>query len=82
MLNSTEPSWALAHSLATLRESLPMTASRTTGRRQRLRRVSAAELTIRRVRHGRSFSYRDVEDRPVKDEATLARIRSLAIPPA
>ncbi|MGN6098883.1 MAG: DNA topoisomerase IB [Bosea sp. (in: a-proteobacteria)] len=59
-----------------------MTASRTTGRRQRLRRVSAAELTIRRVRHGRSFSYRDAEDRPVKDEATLARIRSLAIPPA
>ena len=48
----------------------------------RLRRVSSDELTIRRVRHGRSFGYRDAEGSKISDEATLARIRSLAIPPA
>lgn len=48
----------------------------------RLRRVSSDELTIRRIRHGRSFGYRDAEGGKITDEATLARIRSLAIPPA
>ncbi|UZF92372.1 DNA topoisomerase IB [Bosea sp. NBC_00550] len=48
----------------------------------RLRRVSSDELTIRRVRHGRSFGYRDEDDAKITDESTLARIRSLAIPPA
>ena len=48
----------------------------------RLRRVSSAELTIRRVRHGRSFGYRNADGGKVTDEETLARIRSLAIPPA
>ena len=48
----------------------------------RLRRVSSDELTIRRVRHGRSFGYRDETGAKVTDADTLARIRSLAIPPA
>ena len=48
----------------------------------RLRRVSSDELTIRRIRHGRSFGYRDAEGGKITDEETLARIRSLAIPPA
>ncbi|WP_089176629.1 DNA topoisomerase IB [Bosea sp. AS-1] len=48
----------------------------------RLRRVSSDELTIRRIRHGRSFGYRDAEGEKITDQATLARIRSLAIPPA
>ncbi len=48
----------------------------------RLRRVSSDELTIRRVRHGRSFGYRDAEGGKITDEDTLTRIRSLAIPPA
>ncbi len=48
----------------------------------RLRRVSSEELTIRRVRHGRFFGYRDADGARVTDEATLERIRSLAIPPA
>jgi DNA topoisomerase-1 len=37
---------------------------------------------IRRVRAGKGFTYRDAEGRTVRDPDTLARIRSLAIPPA
>lgn len=48
----------------------------------RLRRVSVEDLTIRRVRVGRNFGYRDADGGKISDEETLARIRSLAIPPA
>ena len=48
----------------------------------RLRHVSSDDLTIRRVRHGRFFGYRDAEGGKITDEETLARIRALAIPPA
>jgi len=37
---------------------------------------------IRRERVGEKFRYRDAAGRVVRDEATLARIRALAIPPA
>ncbi|MGK2910528.1 MAG: DNA topoisomerase IB [Sphingobium sp.] len=37
---------------------------------------------ITRRRSGTGFSYRDPEGKPIKDKATLARIRALAIPPA
>ena len=37
---------------------------------------------IRRLRCGRGFRYLDADGRAVRDEATLTRIRSLAIPPA
>lgn len=46
----------------------------------RLRRVSVDDLTISRVRVGRSFGYRDAEGGKITDAETLARIRSLAIP--
>lgn len=49
---------------------------------QRLRRAKPEDLTITRIRHGRFFGYRDAEGRKITDEDTLARIRSLAIPPA
>ncbi len=49
---------------------------------RRLRHISSDELTIQRVRHGRGFGYRDADGRRITDEETLARIRSLAIPPA
>ncbi|MGX5735632.1 DNA topoisomerase IB [Bosea thiooxidans] len=39
-------------------------------------------MTIRRVRHGRSFGYRDADGARIADDETLERIRSLAIPPA
>jgi DNA topoisomerase-1 len=47
-----------------------------------LRYVSDATPGIRRVRHGKSFAYVDTNNRPVRDEETLARIKSLVIPPA
>ncbi len=37
---------------------------------------------ISRMRHGKSFRYVDPEGRPVRDKETLARIKSLVIPPA
>jgi DNA topoisomerase I len=37
---------------------------------------------IRRIARGSGFTYRWPDGRPLKDEAELARIRSLAIPPA
>ena len=47
-----------------------------------LRYVSDATPGIRRKRAGKGFSYIGVDGRPLRDKATLARIRSLAIPPA
>ncbi len=44
--------------------------------------VNDQEQGIRRLPHGKGFAYVDEDGRPVKDEATLARIRALAIPPA
>jgi DNA topoisomerase-1 len=47
-----------------------------------LRYVTDQKPGIRRKRWGRSFRYFDPEGKPVHDEKTLARIKSLAIPPA
>lgn len=47
-----------------------------------LRYVSDLEPGIRRERSGSGFAYRDHRGEPVRDEQTLERIRSLAIPPA
>jgi DNA topoisomerase-1 len=48
----------------------------------RLHYVSDDEPGIQRVRIGRGFRYRRPDGRPLRDRATLARIRSLVIPPA
>ena len=47
-----------------------------------LRYVTDQKPGIRRKRWGRSFRYFDAEGNPIHDEKTLARIKSLAIPPA
>src|SRR5688500_19251068 len=47
-----------------------------------LRYVSDTMPGIRRKRSGSGFSYVGPDGKTVKDAATLARIRSLAIPPA
>jgi len=47
-----------------------------------LRWVCDDEPGLRRVRAARGFRYVDADGRPVRDEATLRRIRALAIPPA
>lgn len=49
---------------------------------KRLRRVSCDMPGISRHRHGRGFTYRDPQGRPVRDGETVDRVRSLAIPPA
>src|SRR6476619_7150957 len=47
-----------------------------------LRYVSDAEHGLQRERDGDGFAYRRHDGRLVEDEATLARIQALAIPPA
>lgn len=47
-----------------------------------LRYVSCEEPGIRRRRAGKGFTYKSSTGEVLKDEATLRRIRSLAIPPA
>ncbi|MBV8433076.1 MAG: DNA topoisomerase IB [Candidatus Eremiobacteraeota bacterium] len=51
-------------------------------RQNGLRYVSDQAPGIRRVRRGKRFSYVDPAGRPLSDPKTLARIRSLAVPPA
>ena len=43
---------------------------------------SDAQPGIRRVRHGRGFTYKDADGKAVLDRATLDRIHTLAVPPA
>ncbi len=47
-----------------------------------LRYVSDEQPGIARRKAGKGFSYRDADGHAVRDAATLARIRALAIPPA
>ena len=47
-----------------------------------LRYVTDARPGLTRRRHGKYFRYFDSDGKPLKDKATLARIRSLVIPPA
>ena len=51
-------------------------------RRAGMRHSSDAEPGIRRVARGRGVGYVDADGKAVRDAATLARIRALAIPPA
>jgi DNA topoisomerase-1 len=56
--------------------------ARRSAKAARLRYVTGTTRGIRRVRSGTGFAYRTPQGRPVRDPATLARIRSLVIPPA
>jgi len=47
-----------------------------------LRYVTPAGRGIQRLRRSKSFSYKDSNGRPVKDEETINRIKALVIPPA
>lgn len=57
-------------------------ALRRLARRFDLRIVACSELTIRRRRRGRGFSYEQADGRAVTHAETLARLKSLAVPPA
>lgn len=56
----------------------PRDAAQTAG----LRYVSDEEPGIRRKKAGKGFTYAGPDGKKIADQATLARIRSLAIPPA
>ncbi len=56
----------------------PVEAAKAAG----LRYVSDARPGIHRHRHGKHFRYAAPDGTPVRDEKTLARIKSLVIPPA
>ncbi|WP_165189221.1 DNA topoisomerase IB [Caulobacter soli] len=58
------------------------TLETTPAERTLLAYVNDQEQGIRRITRGKTFSYVDEDGRPVRDEATLARIKALAIPPA
>lgn len=60
----------------------PSKAALDAARKVGLVHVSDGEPGIRRVRAGKGFAYRTATGRRVRDAASLARIRSLAIPPA
>ncbi len=47
-----------------------------------LRYVSDSQPGIHRKRHGTGFRYIDPHGKPMRDKETLARIKSLVIPPA
>jgi DNA topoisomerase IB len=48
----------------------------------RTRRVDCSGPGIARLRRGRGFAYVDADGRRIEDQATIDRIRALAIPPA
>lgn len=52
------------------------------GRSGPLTTAGPQDLTIRRIRSGRGFVYRDAAGEPVTKASVLARIRALAVPPA
>jgi DNA topoisomerase-1 len=56
--------------------------SRHAARAAGLRYVEDSAPGIRRQRKGTGFSYTDAHGRAIRDQATLSRIRALAIPPA
>jgi DNA topoisomerase I len=60
----------------------PVVAPTESARSAALRYVTDATPGIRRRKAGTGFTYIDAASKPVRDEATLARIKSLAIPPA
>jgi DNA topoisomerase I len=56
--------------------------SQTAARAAGLHWVSSVEGGYARVRHGRGFTFTDGRGHALRDRKTLARVRSLAIPPA
>lgn len=60
----------------------PTADSLAAAREAGLRYVDDRMPGIRRKRSGRTFRYVDASGKPVRDAATLARIKALAIPPA
>ncbi|AUX29645.1 MULTISPECIES: DNA topoisomerase IB [Sorangium] len=73
----------LARAAGELAAAAPLTPSPVESAKSAgLRYVNDGEPGISRRKAGKGFTFLDPEGRPIKDEATLQRIRRLAIPPA
>jgi DNA topoisomerase-1 len=62
--------------------SVRISPARVMARRLGLRYVQQDELTWRRVRRGKGFSYLNANGEPIRDRTTVRRLASLAVPPA
>ena len=62
--------------------SAPSSLVRNLAEKLGLRIVGIDALTLKRLRNGKGFSYRDASGAPIRDAAELARLKSLAVPPA
>ena len=65
-----------------MRATSALEASAQSARAAGLRHVNDTAAGLQRVRHGGGFSYCNANGTRVRDQATLQRIRALAIPPA
>jgi DNA topoisomerase-1 len=66
----------------TARRAGRATSPEALAKRLGLRMTSADELTIRRRRSGRGFSYQRPDGSTIRDKAVVKRLASLAVPPA
>ncbi len=65
-----------------MQASSALAAAAQSARAAGLRHVSDTAAGLQRERHGDRFSYRNANGTTLRDQVTLQRIRSLAIPPA
>jgi hypothetical protein len=77
-------SWAGESKLSRRLKSIPLapTDPLESAKFAGLRYVTGEGPSIVRRRAGKGFSYLGIDSKPVRDKATLKRIRSLVIPPA
>jgi DNA topoisomerase I len=59
-----------------------ITRMRQAAKAGKLRYVHDWQPGLKRKRHGKKFRYLDMDGKPIKDASHIARIKSLAIPPA
>jgi DNA topoisomerase I len=71
-----------AHALFFVHDGVALNDGTRSARQAGLRWVDPGERGIARVRQGDAFAFRTAAGRVLRDEATRARIRKIAIPPA
>jgi DNA topoisomerase-1 len=67
---------------AATEDRMAMPSSAKQARRLGLKYVAADQLRLKRLRHGEGFRYVTAAGDPLRDAATLQRLKSLAMPPA
>src|SRR5882672_5180294 len=88
---SADPSVALAEALGQLPKELPKTAPtkpalaasvETLAREMGLKLGDQNQLTIRRIKRGKSYSFVRANGTPIRHAGTIRRLHSMAVPPA